>query len=621
MGRVFDQIESPDLYSRTTLISACAKLGHLGYAYKLFNEMPEKELPLWNAMITGCADNGHEEMVFSMFSQMHRLGVGHDNYSFASALSSCSPGTLDRGKQVHSLVIKTGFLACVSVINALLTLYFDCRNPSEACSVFDEAGACDEITFNVMIDGLVDLSRGEEALVILGKMQEACLRPTELTFVSLMCSDSLTTSAEQLHAQSIKMGLQSSTLVSNAAMSMYLSYGDLRAAQMIFDQLEEKDLVSWNTIISCYVQGNLSEPAILAFLEMRKLGIEADEYSFGSLLTSLDSVELVEMVQGLLLKNGLIQKVQVCNALVSSYSRHGFIHHACEIFLGMPHRNLITWNALNSGLLLNGLLFKGLESFAQLLISGPRPNVYTLTVALTTCANVCSLRHGKQIHTYILRNSFFLCSSLGNALIAMYSKCGAFRHSLRVFSDMAERDTVSWNSMISALAQHGKGKDAVELFEAMRNETSCRPDEATFTALISGCSHSVMVNEGIEVFNTMVNYYGIVPQEDHISCLLDLVGRSGYLDEAERLIRGNHLRGHSGSLWSLFSACAAQGNLRLGRIVGRLLLEGEKDDPSVYALLSNIYAAAGQWKEADDVRELSRRSGAMKQPGCSWIGS
>ncbi|KAK4766962.1 hypothetical protein SAY86_014713 [Trapa natans] len=583
--------------------------------------MPEKELPLWNAMITGCADSGREDIVFSMFSQMLRIGVDPDHYSFAGVLSSFSTGTLDKGKQVHSLVIKTGFLAYVSVINALITLYFDCSNPSEACSVFDEAGACDEITFNVMIDGLMDLNRSEEALTILGKMQEARLRPTELTFVSLMCSDNLTTSAQQLHSQAIKMGLQCSTIVSNAAISMYLSYGDLQAAQMIFDRLVEKDLVSWNTLISCYAHGKLSQSAILAFSEMRKLGFKADEYTFGSLLASFDLVELVEMVQGLLIKNGLIQKLEVCNALVSSYSRLGSTNQAYDIFLEMPQRNLITWNALISGLLLNGLLFKGLQSFAQLLVSGLRPNVYTFTIALTTCANIGSLKHGKQIHAYTLRNSFFLSSSLGNALIAMYSKCGALDHSLKVFADMTERDTISWNSMISALAQHGKGKEAVEIFEAMRNETSCKPDEATFTALISGCSRSGLVGEGIEIFNIMVNHYSIVPQDDHISSLLDLVGRAGYLDESERLIGSNHLRGHSGSLWNLFSACAAQGNLRLGRIVAELLLGSEKDDPSVYVLLANIYAAAGQWKEADDVRIQLRRNGAMKQPGCSWIGS
>ncbi|OWM82077.1 hypothetical protein CDL15_Pgr001651 [Punica granatum] len=619
--RVFDEIENPDVYSRTTFLSACVKLGHLGYAYQVFNEMPEKELAVWNAMITGFAEIGHEEMVFWMFSEMHRLGVGHDNYSFASVLSVCSLGTVDIGKQVHCLIIKTGLLARVVVINALLTLYFNCEYHSEACAVFNEAGVRDEITFNAMINGLVGLNRGEEALVIFRKILEACLGPTELTFVSLMCLDLSKESAGQLHSQAVKRGLESYTSVSNAAMSMYSSCEDLCTAHMIFDQLEEKDLVSWNTIISCYARGNLCKSAISAFLQMRWLGISPDEYSFGSLLASSDSVEIVETVRALLLKNGLIEKVQVCNALVSSYFKNGYVDQALEIFQGMPHKNLITWNTLISGLMFNGFLFQGLEGFSQLLISGLRPNVYTLTIALSICANICSLGHGRQMHSYILRNGFSLHSLLGNSLIAMYSKCGDFNHSLRVFDVMVERDKVSWNSAISALAQHGKGKEAVELFEDMRKEASCRPDEATFTALISACSRSGLLNEGAEVFNTMVNSYGIIPQEDHVSCLLDLVGRAGYLDEVERAISSDHLKGSRSSLWTLFSACAAHGNLRLGRVVAQLLLGSEKGDPSVYVLLSNIYAAAGQWKEAADVREDLKKNGVVKQLGCSWIGS
>ena len=153
----------------------------------------------------------------------------------------------------------------------------------------------------------------------------------------------------------------------------------------------------------------------------------------------------------------------------------------------------------------------------------------------------------------------------------------------------------------------------------MQNESGFQPDQATFTALLSACSHSGLINDGTWIFNSMVNVYGLTPQEDHFSCMVDLLGRAGYLDEAERVITSQQFEEHSNSLWALFSACAAHNNLRLGRIVAELLLKKEPDNPSIYVLLSNIYATAGQWDEATNVRELLKSSGILKQPGCSWI--
>lgn len=201
----------------------------------------------------------------------------------------------------------------------------------------------------------------------------------------------------------------------------------------------------------------------------------------------------------------------------------------------------------------------------------------------------------------------------------MYAKGGVLDWSLRVFNEMIERDIVSWNALISAYAQHGKGKEAVRCFEAIQGPSGVKPDQATFTAVLSACSHAGLVDDGTRIFNSMVNNYGFMPGEDHFSCIVNLLGRAGYLDEAERLINIEHFEAHSSTWWTLFSACASHGNLRLGRIVARFLLEIEQNNPSIYVLLSNIYAAAGQWEEAANVRELMKRTGVMKQPGCSWI--
>ncbi|KAF3439097.1 hypothetical protein FNV43_RR17372 [Rhamnella rubrinervis] len=621
--QVFDEIQTPDVYSWTTLLSACTKLGRIEYACELFDKMPRFNVAIWNAIITGCADNGYDGVAIDLFAEMHRTGIRHDNYTFASVLSLCYVENLDFGKQVNSLVIKTGFLCRTSVVNALLTMYFNCECAVDAYKVFEEAEALehDQITFNVMIDGLVSVGREEEALLMLKEMQNAHFRPTELTFVSIMSSCSTARPACQLHAQAIKFGLEAFTSVSNAAITMYSSCGDLHAACMVFQRLEEKDIISWNTMISSYSQGNNGKFAILAYLEMQREEIKPDEFTFGSLLASSELVEIIKMVQALVYKNGHILKIQVSNALVSAYSKHNKMDLAYQIFQDINPKNLISWNTIISGLLLNGFAMEGLELFSRLLVSENKPNLYTFTIILSICAGISALKQGKQVHGYILRFGFPIDTCLGNALITMYAKCGTLNWSLNVFNAMIERDTVSCNAMISAYAQNGQSKEAVRCFDVMQDLFMVKPDQATFTAVLSACSHAGLVDDGTRIFNSMVNNYGFVPGVDHFSCIIDLLSRGGYLDEAEIIMTSKHFKAHSSIWWSLFSACAAHSNIRLGRIVAGILLETKQDNPSVYVLLANIYAATGQWQEAANVRELMRRTRTVKQPGYSWISS
>lgn len=617
--RVFGEIENPDVYSWTTVVSACTKLGEVDYACGAFDEMPDRDVAVWNAVITGCADNGHEDIAFTKFREMHELGVRHDNYSFACVLSLCSLELLEFGRQVHCLVTKTGFLIKASVVNSLLTMYFDSERVGDAYKIFDDAEVRDEITFNAMIDGLVGISRDEKALLMFREMQRSGLSPTELTFVSLMSSCSFERDAVQLHVQAIKRGLESCTAVINAAITMYSGCCNLEAAKTVFNRLDKKDLVSWNAMISSYAQLNFGTSAILTFLQMQRLGFEPDEFTFGSLLTSSESTEIVEMIHALLHQKGLLLNIQASNALTLAYSKHAKMMHAYQVFRDISLKNLISWNTLFSGLLSNGFPLQGLRCFSEMFIYNLKPNACTLSIALAMCATLCSLGHAKQIHCYIIRNAFLSEASLSNGLITAYSKCGVLDSCLRVFNKMPVRDTVSWNALISAFAQHGEGKEAVNCFEAMRDNSECKPDLATFTALLSACSHSGLVSDGTCIFDLMLNTYGLTPQEEHFSCMLDLLGRAGYLDEAETVINSQQFRALSSSWWTLFSACASHNNLRLGRVVSELILKNEPDNPSVYVLLSNIYATAGQWDEAANVRKMLKSNGVAKQHGCSWI--
>ncbi|BAT96404.1 hypothetical protein VIGAN_08334000 [Vigna angularis var. angularis] len=619
--RAFTEIHCPDAYSWTTLLSACAKLAPVTHALQLFDQIPKRHAAVWNAIITGCADKGHEGLAFNLFRDMQKMGVKADKYTFATVLSMCSWELLDYGRHVHSVVIKSGILGWTSVVNSLITMYFKCGCVVDACEVFEEAeegGTCDYVTYNAMIDGFASEERSEDAFLMFRDMQKDCFGPTEVTFVSVISSCSCLRAGCQAQAQAIKMGLIGCVAVNNAMLTMYSGFGEVYEVRDIFERMEERDVVSWNIMISTFLQENLEEEAILSYLKMRREGIEPDEYTYGSLLFATDSLQVVEMIHSLLCTSGLV-KIEVLNVLVSAYCRHRKMKSAFQIFSAVPYKNLISWNSIISGFLMNGHPLQGFEQFSALLRAQIKPNAYSLSLVLSICSSMSAMSHGKQIHGYILRHGFSSEVSLGNSLVTMYAKCGSLDGALRVFDAMVERDTISWNAIISAYAQHGRGKEAVSCFEAMQTTPGIRPDQATFTSVLSACSHAGLVDDGACIFYTMVKAYGILPSVDHFSCLVDLLGRSGYLDEAETVIKDGYLGAHSNMCWSMFSACAAHGNLKLGRAVARLILERDNDNPSVYVLLSNICAAAGQWEEAANLRDMIREFGTTKQPGCSWI--
>ncbi|KAF6141220.1 hypothetical protein GIB67_024304 [Kingdonia uniflora] len=301
------------------------------------------------------------------------------------------------------------------------------------------------------------------------------------------------------------------------------------------------------------------------------VGMQPVEFTVCSLLTCSE-LRMSQNIHGLVSKNGLKLNPKVCNALVSAFSKHREFKHAYKIFYKMTVRNLISWNSILSGCVFNGLPLQGRISF---------------------------IRTGKQVYGYILRFGIGSEIPLGNT----------------------ERNKVSWDAMISAYGQHGEGIKAVRCFEAMKElGGALDPDKATFSAVISACSHAGLVDEGRQIFSLMVEEYCVEPGVEQYLCIINLLGRAGKLDEAERLINTMPFKADSSIWWTVLSAYRTHGNVRLGKIVVDFLLDTEPNNPIVYILLlSSIYAADGQWEEAACIRELMVRNGATKQRGCSWI--
>uniref|UniRef100_A0A803L9P9 DYW domain-containing protein n=2 Tax=Chenopodium quinoa TaxID=63459 RepID=A0A803L9P9_CHEQI len=303
----------------------------------------------------------------------------------------------------------------------------------------------------------------------------------------------------------------------------------------------------------------------------------------------------------------------------------------------MEHKDIVSWNTM-----ITGCVVCGQHSEALLLLhemqrlndsedeheydirTFHRANSITLMAVLPGCASLSALAKGKEIHAYAIKNNMASDVAVGSALVDMYAKCGCLNMSKRVFDLMPKKNVITWNVLIMAYGMHGLGEEALSLFREMAAEalqgSDTKPNEVTIIAVFAACSHSGLVNEGLDLFCSMSDRYGINPTGNHYACVVDLLGRAGKLDAAYELISSMPAQYDKTGAWSsLLGACQVHKNVELGEVAARNLIQLEPHIDSHYVLLSNIYSSAGLWEKATEVRKNMKQMGVKKEPGCSWI--
>ncbi|KAF5193869.1 Pentatricopeptide repeat-containing protein [Thalictrum thalictroides] len=317
-------------------------------------------------------------------------------------------------------------------------------------------------------------------------------------------------------------------------------------------------------------------------------------------------------------KLGFLCEAKVVNSLISMYGRCCAVYAACQLFEAMSFKNLVSWNSVIAVHVQNGLSEEGIYRFNNMRIAGIEPDRATIVTLLQAFGDLAAIRPGRAIHGYIIGSGFNLDVPVGTALISVYSKCGSLDASYKLFIEMNNPDRITWTSMLASYSMHGHGREAIDCFNLMVKK-GIRPDHVTFTHVLNACSHSGLIDEGKMYFESMPKDYGVTPQIDHYSCMVDLLGRSGLLDEARELIESMPMEPNAGVWGALIAACRVQRNIKFGKEVAERLIALEPSDPRNYIILSNMYSAAGQWKEASEVRALMRARGLRKVPGYSYI--
>ncbi|KAL9326407.1 hypothetical protein ACSQ67_007052 [Phaseolus vulgaris] len=429
--------------------------------------------------------------------------------------------------------------------------------------------------------------------------------------ISAIKSVSQKTQLLQIHAHIIRTNLIQYPPVSIQFLSRIALSGPLQDANYshrFFEHFTHPLVSHYNTMIRACSMSDSPRKGLLLYRDMRRRGIAADPVSASF------------AVHCNILKDGHQWDTLLLTVVMDLYSQCQRGGDACKVFDEMPQRDTVAWNVMISCCVRNNRTRDALSLFDDMQRSNDKcePDDVTCLLLLQACAHLNALEFGERIHGYIMERGYGVALNLSNALISMYSRCGCLDKAYEMFKRTGNKCVVSWSAMISGLAMNGYGREAIETFEEMLR-IGIQPDDQTFTGVLSACSHSGMVDEGMSVFDRMNREFGITPNVRHYGCMVDLLGRVGLLDKAYQLIMSMVVKPDS-TIWrTLLGACRIHGHVTLGEQVIGHLIELKAQEAGDYVLLLNIYSSAGHWEKVAEVRKLMKDKAIQTTPGCSTI--
>ncbi|XP_072977833.1 pentatricopeptide repeat-containing protein At3g12770 [Typha angustifolia] len=531
--------------------------------------------------------------------------------------------------QLHAHLVLSGLHLSPFLATKFLHSFtlFSCSSLllSHARNLFDEFPHPNIFLYNAAIRLHARHNSFTFALRFYRRMLSQSIRPDGFTFPSVLkaCSGlPAPIVGRTVHAHVLRLGFLEEVFIQNGLIAMYVKCGDVDSARKMFDKMEEKNVVSWTSAISGYVQNGSPLEALRLFRMMRSTGsdVRPDFVVLVSVLkayTDVDDLEHGKSVHGLVVKGGFDNELDLLVTLTAMYAKCGHVQIARSFFDQVTLPDVILWNAMISGYAKNGYAKEAVELFRRMIVRSVRPDSITIRSAILACAQVGSLEVARWMEDYTHCSEFEDDVFINTALIDMYAKCGSIAHAHAVFERIHDKDVVVWSAIIVGYGMHGCGSEAISLFEEMKR-AGIRPNDVTFIGLLSACNHAGLVDEGWKYFHSMKDY-GIMPRHQHFACVVDLLARAGRLEQAYEFVLDMPIEPEITVWGALLTACKIYGHVRLGEYAAKHIFCLEPSNAGHYVQLSNIYASAGMWNDVSKVRLMMKDKGVMKGIGCSSI--
>ncbi|XP_024977345.1 pentatricopeptide repeat-containing protein At5g66520-like [Cynara cardunculus var. scolymus] len=480
-----------------------------------------------------------------------------------------SANTVRKTTQIHTQIIINAFTQRNFIIVKLLQSYVSSGYLHQAHQVFEQINNPSTTSWNQIIRGYAWTDTPRESIHYFDEMLASGEIPDEYTYCYVMSAcarGKLLRLGEKFHGRVLAGGFCSNLYLQTNLVNLYAvvgegNYGGIKNAHKVFDEMTERNVVTWNTLLAGYVKCRDIDGACRVFDVMPERNIVS------------------------------------WTTLVSGFAHNGGCKEALSLLRKMLQARMEFDQAI---------LVAALSACAE---------IGDLKMGRWIHSYIHRSWHMKnEEHT--------VC--LNNALLHMYAGCGLIDDAYELFKRMPIRTTVSWTTMISSFAKQGRGKDALSLFQSMENakDDSPKPDAITILAVLNACSHSGFVEQGRRVFKNMNLIWGIKPKIEHYGCMVDLLSRAGLLDEALTLLESMPMDPNDTIWGALLGGCRIHKNVKLASLIAQKIANLNLEDDKVagyLVLLSNIYAGAKKWKEVANAREKMVQLEVRKPPGRSWV--
>lgn len=617
-----------DGFVGSSLIGLYSKFGDIGDAGKVFDEMSERDVVVYTSMVTGLAHAGGDFAyeAFEFVRRMQKERLCPNRVTLVSLLQAAAESeALKEGCSIHGYAVRNG-IGCSDEVfeTSLIDLYIKCGVPDKAGSVFRQMKVKRIGSWNAMINGLVQTGRVMEAIELFHAMVEENGMPDSITLATMiLCCAELKylRKGKSIHGHILRLGHQLDLVSATALVDMYSKCNNLIQVRKLFAAIKSKDAISYSVMMAGYIENNLASEAIRMFAEMVESGIPPNLGCILSLLSAISDLKDTKRgrcVHSYILTHNFHMNTEIANQLIHMYAKCHGITSARRVFDRIRRKDLVSWTSIMTAYVCDENAEEAINLFRIMKREKLDHDSVTLVSLVQALAQLGCLISAKEVHCRLYRAQMEKEGLVLNSLITSYARLGKLDMSRNMFEQNPSRCRTSWNAIIGAYGMHGNCVEALRVFNLMKKET-VKPDEVTFTSILSACSHSGFVEEGMQIFKSMIEEYAINPREEHYSCIVDMLSRAGRVEEAYEMVKLLPGESYADALGALLAACRTHGNNAMGEVIGRQLLESRSENSSSYSLVANVFAEGGKWDEVARVRELAKERGLKISSGISII--
>lgn len=574
-------------------MGALIQSGMLDRARNVFDFMPERDVTSWNYMIAAYSQNRRDRDALELFELMQMEGCIPDSLTFVSILTACAHlRDLDVCIEMHASILSWGLEKNRDLMNPLINMYNKCGSLEDTQSIFNKLEDRTIFAWNALLAVHVREGYAIEAFQFYKQMSIHGTSPDDVTFITLLGSfvsqDDLT-DGRHMHASIVEAALEPDVMIGNALISMYGRCEAVDDANRMFNRMVDRDVISWNALITVHAQLGHTNESLVIFSEM-EVEVEPNKVTFVTILDVCATVAALadgKKVHARLSRSAHLLDFVVMTALLNMYGRCGSLVDAREIFDSMTERDIISWNALIAAYVHNEVFDKASQLFKKMEEESIQPDEVTFANVLMAYANQFTFNDGKDLHARIVGDGVKLDTLVGNSLINFYGKCGRVEDAWMTFNNLPKRDIVSWNAMITAYSQHAHCKEACYLLQEMQMHNNF-PNGVTFLSVLTAFSHNGLVEEGCLCFASMIQVYFISPIAEHYNVMVDLLGRAGRLDDAEVIIKKMPMEPDTTTWMGFLSACRKQLDFARGIQSAAHVFYLDPDYNPAYVVLSDL---------------------------------